>query len=944
VQALEVIKQKVGPDNVAISAGYVGQVPSSYPINTIYLWTSGPEEAVLRVALKPDSGFRVEDLKEQLRRDLPAALGNWLRGRLTADKLPPEQVEARVAALKLSFGPADIINEVMSFGSPTPVEVAVSGLAFTGPDKPKHFAYVEKVRAELAKIPSLRDLQQVQPLDYPAVAVQIDRPLAGASGITTQDVANSLVAATSSSRFVVPNYWPDPSTGIGYQVQVEIPITRMDSARQIGLVPIKHPPQAPSASAGTQTPSASAGTGRPSQLFLQDVAHIREGSVPGEYDRYNSKRLVSFTANVYGEDLGRVASHISAALAAAGEPPRGLRVDVRGQITPMQEMFTGLLVGLALAVTVIFLLLAGYFQSLRLALVVMLAAPAVIAGVAVLLWATHTTLNVQSFMGAIMAVGVATANAILLVTFAERARREGADALAAAVDAGRHRLRPILMTSCAMIAGMVPMALALGEGGEQTAPLGRAVIGGLVAATVTTLLVLPALFALVQGRSGRHSASLDPDDAESPYFDGGENRRPLAGAVLAVAVAVLSGMTTGCQRSSPAATPREQAVAPPAEAAVRVVRPQRKTVRHPIEQPGFNIEAFQETPLYAKVAGYVGTWDPRYDIGRTVRKGEVLAELSVPEMEVELRQKQAALQQAVAQVQQAKAAVLLAQAQLERYESQFRRLERVGKKGVLSEEGVEESRLGYKASQASLEKAKADVAAAEANREVAEANRDYAKTMLNYTRIRAPYDGVLTRRNVNLGDFVQPAATGAKGQPLFVVSQLDPVRIFVNVLGADAPWIKDGDPVSLRLQGAGGEEFQGRVTRNARSLEPQARTLRTEIDVPNPGGKLLPGMYVQATITVQHANTWTLPAAAILTEGEQTFCYRVENGKAVRTPLQVGLRGGGLVEVLKKQTTAASPGEERQWEDVTGQEEVVATEGGSLSEGQGVQASPAADK
>jgi multidrug efflux pump subunit AcrB len=277
---------------------------------------------------------------------------------------------------------------------------------------------------------------------------------------------------------------------------------------------------------------------REGQLFLQDVARVGEATVPGEYDRYNSKRLVSFTANVYGEDLGRAAERVRQALRAAGEPPRGVRVDVRGQILPMQEMFgalaggdwkEGLTAGLGLAVVVILLLLWAYFQSLRLALVVMLTSPAVVAGVAVALLATRTTLNVQSFMGAIMAVGVATANAILLVTFAERARREGADARAAAVDGAKHRLRPILMTSCAMIAGMVPLALALGEGGEQTAPLGRAVIGGLLAATVTTLLVLPAIFAVVQGRAGTRSVSLDPDDPDSPYRDQGGEGAPARG-------------------------------------------------------------------------------------------------------------------------------------------------------------------------------------------------------------------------------------------------------------------------------------------------------------------------------------------------------------------------------------------------------------------------------
>jgi multidrug efflux pump subunit AcrB len=201
---------------------------------------------------------------------------------------------------------------------------------------------------------------------------------------------------------------------------------------------------------------------------------------------------------------------------------------VRGQVVPMQQMFgglaggkfyEGLTLGLGMAVVAIFLLLTAYFQSVRLALVAVSAVPAVVAGVSVVLWLTQTTLNIQSFMGAIMAIGVAVANAILLVTFAERSRRAGGGAIAAAVEGAQTRLRPILMTSCAMLAGMVPMALALGEGGEQTAPLGRAVIGGLGAATLATLLVLPSVFAIIQGRSSTRSVSLDPDDPDSPYAD-----------------------------------------------------------------------------------------------------------------------------------------------------------------------------------------------------------------------------------------------------------------------------------------------------------------------------------------------------------------------------------------------------------------------------------------
>ena len=519
IEALNAIKNKVRPDNVAISLGYVGLIPSSYPINTVYLWMSGPEEAVLRVALKSGSGVHVAELKEDLRHELPDILEHSLREKLAAEKVSTEVAAQRVRGIKLSFEPADIVNEVMSFGSPTPIEIAVSG-----PKMSDNQAFANKIRQELEKIASLRDLHFVQSQDYPAVEVTVNRELAGASGITAQGVANSLVAATSSSRFLVPNYWRDSNTGIGYQVQVEIPIARMDSAAQIGVVPI--------GSTNTGSGRSRRGSGVPmdhaGQVFLQDVSRIHEGTVPGEYDRYNMKRLISMTANIEGEDLGRVSRRVSQALQAAGEVPRGATVDVRGQIVPMQQMFgalaggkiyEGLTAGLLLTVIVILLLLTAYFQSFRLALAVVCTIPAVLVGVVLVLWATRTTLNIQSFMGSIMAIGVAVANAILLVTFAERARREGTAANDAAIDGARHRVRPILMTSCAMIAGMIPMALAIGEGGEQTAPLARAVIGGLSGSMITTLLVLPAMFVMFQGRAGVQSASLDPDDAGSPYCD-----------------------------------------------------------------------------------------------------------------------------------------------------------------------------------------------------------------------------------------------------------------------------------------------------------------------------------------------------------------------------------------------------------------------------------------
>jgi multidrug efflux pump subunit AcrB len=470
-RVLSEIGRAAGPGNVAITLGYVGLQAASYPINTIFLWTSGPQDAVMNVALRPGANIDVDELEDRLRKSLAA-------------QFPGSQ---------FSFQSADIVNQIMNFGAPTPVQVAV-----IAGDLATARAFGDKVRAQLAGIAALRDLQYEQPLDYPSIDVKVNRELAGQLGVTVEQVGRSLVAATSSSRFVTPNYWADLRTGVAYQVQVQIPQPRVGTVQDIEAIPIT--------------------TGGASHPLLGDVAQASEGSVVGEYDRVNGQFMVTLSANVAGSDLGRAAAQIDQAIARAGEPPRGVTVQVRGQITPMRETLANLAIGLAVAVLVVFLLLAATFESLRLSAVVLATVPAVVAGVLAALVVTGTSLNVQSFMGAILAIGVALANSILLVTFAEKYRRdEGMDASAAAVRAAQTRLRPVLMTSFAMIAGMIPMAL----GAEATAPLGRAVIGGLLFATLSTLMILPSVFAMVQGRAAVASGSLDPDDpASGANFDG----------------------------------------------------------------------------------------------------------------------------------------------------------------------------------------------------------------------------------------------------------------------------------------------------------------------------------------------------------------------------------------------------------------------------------------
>lgn len=499
-QTLEEIKQIAGPENIKISVAYVGIIAPTLTVNAIYLWSGGTDQSIMRVALRENCGIKVADLQHKLRDELPKRMQPWMKARLERDGVPSALAADRASTIRFSFEPSDVVNQVMSFGSPTPIEVVVSG-----PDLNVNKAYADKINARLKQIPSIRDLQFVQALDYPRVMIDIDRERAGFAHINVADAANSVIAGTFSSRYVLPIFWADPRSGIGYQVQVEVPPARVNSMNDIAMLPLKR-----------LSDNSTNGGG---QLEMRDIATIRRETMPEEFDRLNQLRYISQTANIEGEDLGRVAAHIDDAIKASGELPRGVQVEVRGQVPPMNQMFQGLGVGLFLAVIMVFLLLTAYFQSVRLAIVASATAPAVVAGVVVALYITNTTLNIESFMGSIMAIGVAVANAILLVTFAERNRQTGMSSGEAAITGASERLRPILMTSCAMIAGMFPMALGYGQGGEQTASLGRAVIGGLVAATFATLMLLPHVFAVVLGRSEACSPSLHPLDRESKHYD-----------------------------------------------------------------------------------------------------------------------------------------------------------------------------------------------------------------------------------------------------------------------------------------------------------------------------------------------------------------------------------------------------------------------------------------
>jgi multidrug efflux pump subunit AcrB len=471
LHALDIIGRDAGKNNIQITSDFLGLIPSSYPVDLIHLFTSGPQDAIIQISFQPDAP-RGEPLRERLRASLQ-------------HELPGTEV---------SFEAGDIVTQVMSFGSPTPVEVDVQGVNLQD-----DYAYAQKVRASLAKLDFLRDLKFAQEMNYPTLDINIDRNRSGQFGLTMADVVRSIVPATSSSRFTDPNYWRDPNSGNAFQIQVELPQNQMQSVEQVGDVPLML-------------------GGNPKPL-LDDIASLKTNTMPGEIDRYNGQRVIGITANIHEITLGEAAVKIGQAVSAAGAPPRGVSVVTRGEIPPLEQTISGLRTGLLLAVVVIFLLLSANFQSVRLALAIVLTVPAVICGVLLMLRVTGTTLNIQSFMGAIMAIGIAVANSILLVTFAERARHENRPVLEATRIGAGSRLRAILMTAAAMIFGMLPMALGFGEGGQQTAPLARAVIGGLLVSTFATLTILPSIYAILQGRASATSPSLDPMDPTSRYYD-----------------------------------------------------------------------------------------------------------------------------------------------------------------------------------------------------------------------------------------------------------------------------------------------------------------------------------------------------------------------------------------------------------------------------------------
>ena len=468
-QFLEHLKNNVGADNIAISSVFIGQHPSSFAISPIYLYNAGPHEALMQVALKKSTG-NSDELKDKLRA-------------YYKEKMPE---------LSISFEPIELTEKILSQGTSTPIEVRVSGMM-----KKMNRMYANKILAELKEIEYLRDQQIPQSMDYPGLQINIDRTRAAQLGLDAQDIAKSLVAATASTRFTNKNFWVGGMMGIAYDVQVQTPPGILNSKEELANLPL------------------SKNTDRP---VLGDVATITPSKELGESYNLGTMGYTTVTANLYKKDLEQASKDVQKAIASLGELPKGVNIEVAGMAPVLEETLSSLATGLLIAVFVIFLMLAATFQSFRVSIVILSTVPFVVVGALLMLNITGSTLNLQSYMGLIMSVGVSIANAVLLISNAETLRKVNKDSVLSGVEAAKVRIRPIIMTTLAMIAGMLPMAIGFGEGGDQIAPLGRAVIGGLLFSTFSVLIILPLVFGWVQKKASVISPSLDPEDQNSIHF------------------------------------------------------------------------------------------------------------------------------------------------------------------------------------------------------------------------------------------------------------------------------------------------------------------------------------------------------------------------------------------------------------------------------------------
>ncbi len=467
------IRRLIPSDELDQISDNIGLPAFAYVLAFYQTDSIGPQDADILISLKPNHR--------------PTVLYQDEIRRIVAREFPDVTVY---------FQAADIVSQVLNFGLSAPIDAQISGQKLN-----ENFAVGQRLLAAMRAIPGLTDVRIPQMLDYPTLRVRVDRAKALELGVDQRTIAADLLTSLSTNAIIQPNYWLDPRNGVNYSVLEQVPQHLIDSVQALGSTPLT--PNATNRVDGAQ--------------LLSNVATVTQDVEPALINHYDVQRVIDVNAGVQGRDLGSASAAVQDAIAHLGKLPPGMRITIRGQSDAMRESFSSLELGIVLAIVLVYLLMVANFQSWAEPLIIMLAVPGALAGVLWMLKLTNTTINVESLMGAIMAVGVGVANGNLVVVFANELREQGYSPMAAAIEAGRTRLRPVIMTALAMVPGMLPMALALGEGGEQNAPLGRAVIGGLIAATLMTLFVVPAVYSII-GRNvkGKHQRDAEIEAITMP--------------------------------------------------------------------------------------------------------------------------------------------------------------------------------------------------------------------------------------------------------------------------------------------------------------------------------------------------------------------------------------------------------------------------------------------
>jgi multidrug efflux pump subunit AcrB len=456
------IRKIIPPGEIDTLADNIGMPISG--INMTYNNTGviGPQDGDIQIKLKEDhrpTAEHVQALREQLPRLFPG--------------------------MTFAFLPADIVSQILNFGAPAPIDLQVRGANINA-----NFAYANKILSQIRRIPGIADARIQQSPNNPTFNIDVDRTRAQYVGLTERDVTNSLVVNLAGSAQVAPTYYLNPDNGVSYSIVMQTPQYQIDSLSALQTLPIT-------------------AVGQQQSPILGGIADINRSVSSAVVSQYDIQSLIQIYATTQGRDLGAVATDVKAIIAdTAKDVPKGSSVVLLGQVQTMNSAFSGLLFGLLAAVVLIYLLIVVNFQSWSDPFVIVSALPAALAGIVWMLFTTNTTLSVPALTGAIMCMGVATANSVLVISFARERYEELGDPIAAALEAGFVRFRPVLMTALAMIIGMTPMALGLGEGGEQNAPLGRAVIGGLIFATIATLMFVPVVFSMVHKKQGAKAAAL----------------------------------------------------------------------------------------------------------------------------------------------------------------------------------------------------------------------------------------------------------------------------------------------------------------------------------------------------------------------------------------------------------------------------------------------------